>query len=145
MMSATFASSTSTFHLIADNTTVVALIEDVRGACASKNLDTGKSSTTPSPYNDTDPSSPQPESSIQYYRASSIALTLDGYNNTAALSEQEGQPDTPLPSNLDTTLKDCLNQTIGDNAPLIQNGAMSVNVPGTLALVSVFLYALQQI
>ncbi|KAG7099798.1 hypothetical protein E1B28_001610 [Marasmius oreades] len=144
MMTATFASSTSntTFHLVADDETVVDLIEDVRNGCSSRNLAADKSSTSPSSYNDTDPSSPKPESAIQYYRASSVALTLDGYNNSAALSGTEGQPDTPLPSNIDTTLKDCLNQTIGDAVPLIGGADVRWAAPniGMLALIWVFLH-----
>ncbi|KAF9270771.1 hypothetical protein L218DRAFT_889557 [Marasmius fiardii PR-910] len=144
MMTATFASSASnsTFHLVADNQTVVDLIEDVRNGCSSQNLATDRSSTSPSPLNDTDPSSPKPESAIQYYRASSVALTLDGYNNSAALSETEGQPDTPLPSNIDNTLKNCLNSTIGAAVPLIGHAEMRWAAPnvGMLALIWVFLH-----
>ncbi|KAL0066560.1 hypothetical protein AAF712_006363 [Marasmius tenuissimus] len=144
MMTAVFKStSNTTFHLVADNSTVVELIQDVRDSCASQNLDTNASSSSPSPFNDTDPTSPKPESTIQYYRASSVALTLDGYNNTAALSENEGEPDTPLPSNIDTTLKDCLNSTIGDAVPLIGAAeSMRWAAPnvGMIALIWVFLH-----
>lgn len=119
MVTAAFVSNSTstTYHLIADNTTVTDLIGDITTDC-SANLDTSKTSTVPSNYNDTDPSSPQPESAVQYYRASSVALTLDGYNNTAAL-EDAGAADTPLPSNIDTTLLQCLNTTIGAAVPLV--------------------------
>ncbi|KAL0580681.1 hypothetical protein V5O48_001322 [Marasmius crinis-equi] len=144
MMTAAFVStSNTTFHLVADNATVAELIQDVRDSCSSQNLNTEKSSSSPVTFNDTDPNSPKPESTIQYYRASSVALTLDGYNNSAALSDNETAPDTPLPNNIDTTLKDCLNQTIGDAVPLI-GAANSIrwaapNV-GALALLWVFLH-----
>ncbi|KAI3606349.1 hypothetical protein WG66_009621 [Moniliophthora roreri] len=120
MTLATFvsSSSSSTFHLLADNATVTELIQDIRNNCSSSNLNTGASSTSSVPYNDTDPHSPQPESVIQYYRASSVVLTLEGYNNSAVF-QNEGTPDTPLPGTLDITLKDCLNYTIGAAVPLI--------------------------
>ncbi|EEB86853.1 hypothetical protein MPER_16040, partial [Moniliophthora perniciosa FA553] len=132
MVSAAFVSNSasSTFRVVADNFTVTELIQDITSSCSS-NFNQSTSSTTPSPINNTDStSSPQPENAIQYYRASSIALTLDGYNDTSALSSDENAPPTPLPSNIDTTLKDCLNQTIGASAPLIDpNGALGWNTP----------------
>lgn len=71
---------------------------------------------------------PQPESTIQYYRASSVSLTLNGYNNSAAF-EPEGAKDTPLPSSVDTTLLNCLNLTIGAATPLIDGGLPRWDVP----------------
>ena len=121
-MTAAFISNSTnatTFRVLADNTTVTDLITAIQSNCTS-NL-SGSSSTTPSAYEDSLTALPQPEQSIQYYRASSVALTLDGYNNTGALST-EGTPDTSLPSNIDTTLLDCLNQTIGAAAPLVDGG-----------------------
>jgi len=73
-------------------------------------------------------SRPRPEEIIQYYRASSFALSLDGYNNTMALasnapSSNSSAPPTmsptPLPSNLNTTFLSCLNTTIGNNLPIV--------------------------
>lgn len=143
-MTATFVSSTgnSTFGLVADNTTVVELIQDIRERCASQNLNSNSSSTAPKAYNETDPNVPKPESVIQYYRASSVALTLQGYNNSATLSQEEGAPDTPLPSNVDTTLQNCLNQTIGEAVPLIGAGEARWAAPniGVLALLWILFY-----
>ena len=55
-------------------------------------------------------------------------LTLDGYNDTTALTANtntsQTAPDTPLPSGIDTTLLNCLNSTIGAAAPLV-DGALS--------------------
>ena len=138
MMEATFTSPTSnsTFHLLADNSTVVSLIGSVSANCTLG----ANSSTTPVVYNSnsTDPSQPRPEQVIQYYRASSVALTLDGYNDTSALAENQTAPDVPLPSWVDQTTLNCLNQTIGQAVPLI-NGAFTstgvVPTAGTLALV----------
>ena len=60
-----------------------------------------------------------PQQVIQYYRASSAVLTLDGYNNSATFSSNESASDSPLPQNIDTTLLECLNQTIGSAVPLV--------------------------
>ncbi|KAF9461712.1 hypothetical protein BDZ94DRAFT_1167334 [Collybia nuda] len=105
-------SGNTTFRIMADNSTVIDLIADLKTNCSSSFA--SSSSTIPSEYTNT----PNPEQVIQYYRASSIALSLDGYNNTAVLAP-EGTPDTPLPANIDIKLMDCLNQTIGLAAPLI--------------------------
>lgn len=138
MMFATFVSNSAntTFRLVADNDTVADLIPDIDASCGSS-LNNATSSTTPIAFNDTDPNSPQPESVVQYYRASSVALTLDGYNNSGATGP-DGTPNTPLPSNIDTNLLNCLNQTIGTAVPLI--GGATAQWPtsqvGLLALMS---------
>ena len=129
MTQANFISSTTntTFHLLADNSTVTSLISSISTNCSSSL--SSSSSSSPSPYNDSNPASPQPESAIQYYRASSVVLTLDGYNDTAADSPNPDTPDTPLPTNIDITLLNCLNSTIGQAVPLV-DGAL-VSRPGT--------------
>lgn len=118
MVTATFISNSqnTTYRLLADNVTVTELIADIKTSCSSSL--SGNSSSSPSTYEDSLTALPQPEQAIQYYRASSVALSLDGYNNTGALGP-EGTPNTPLPTNIDTTLLNCLNQTIGDAVPLI--------------------------
>lgn len=70
-------------------------------------------------YNSSNRTEPQPAQAVQYYRASSIVLTEDGYNNSATFSNDTNAPNTPLPSSTNSTLLDCLNQTIGAAAPLI--------------------------
>ncbi|GLB42473.1 hypothetical protein LshimejAT787_1104880 [Lyophyllum shimeji] len=128
MATATFFSNAgnTTYRLISDNTTVAALIPDLSAACSS-NLNSS-SSTAPSPYNDSFSALPQPEQTVQYYRGSTVALTLDGYNNTAALSSDDKTPDVPLPSNIDRNLLSCLNQTIGAAVPLV-DGVPSLSAP----------------
>ncbi|KAJ8515500.1 hypothetical protein ONZ45_g7092 [Pleurotus djamor] len=116
--------TTQIFHLVADNSTVVSLIEDIRSNCSS--ILSSNSSTVPVAYNSS--GRPQPEQTIQYYRASSVALTFDGYNNTGALAE-EGTPDTPLPSYINSTLMNCLNTTIGDNVLLMDSSARRLASP----------------
>ncbi|KAF8985212.1 hypothetical protein BDQ17DRAFT_1169730, partial [Cyathus striatus] len=118
LFTATFPSSSnngnSTFRLLSDNTTVTTLISTVQSNCTSFLLNS--SSIVPQAYTDNS-SLPQPEQTVQYYRASSVALTLDGYNDTAALSSGGGS-DTPLPSWVDRNMLECLNDTIGTSVPL---------------------------
>ncbi len=137
-------SSNATFHIVADNSTVASLIGSIRSSCSGKF--TNSSSTSPSLYGGST-SDPRPEGAIQYYRASSVVLTLDGYNNTAALSDSSSNANakpTPLPSYVDTQLLDCLNSTIGAAVPLLQSGsALAVPRPemaGTLGLAIVVLW-----
>jgi hypothetical protein len=123
-------STNTTFHLLADNSTVTSLIPILDTNC-STHL-SASSSTTAVTFNPSDPNAPQPQQAVQYYRASSVVLTLDGYNDTAALSNDANAPDTPLPPNIDTILLDCLNQTIGLSVPLVDAAvARWMAVPGT--------------
>jgi hypothetical protein len=134
MMSTAFPSKSqnTTFRVVADNTTVVSLISSIAANCSSTLGNT--TAITPTTYNGSSTGPPHPEQAIQYYRASSVALTLDGYNNSGALG-QEGTPNTPLPSNIDTNLLNCLNDTIGATVPLI-DGAMGL-VVGALSNVGI--------
>lgn len=122
------SSKNSTFRIVADYSTIAELMLDIEADCG-KLINNGSSTFTGSRNpvamtNTGTPSQPMPESAIQYYRASSIALTLDGYNNTAALSDDESAPPTSLPSNYDGYLLACLNSTIGESALLV-DGATS--------------------
>lgn len=87
------------------------------------------SPTSPLVYDDSFSAWPQPEQTIQYYRASTVALTLDGYNNTGALGP-DGTPDVLLPVNIDHELLSCLNQTIGSAVPLINRAGSTLSAPG---------------
>ena len=120
-MTATFASNTkdTTFHLLSDNSTTSSLATSIFTNCTSFLALNASSNFIPQPFNASAPGSPKPEQVVQYYRASSAVLTLDGYNNTATLSNNTGLADTPLPSGIDTNLLNCLNQTIGAAVPLI--------------------------
>jgi hypothetical protein len=120
-------SSNSTFFILADNTTTTSLIASIWANCTSffsTSLST-PSNSVPLPYNDTAPGAPQPEQAIQYYRASSVVLTLNGYNDIAALADNVTGPvdDALLPVNTDQNLLNCLNYTIGTAVPLIDSGA----------------------
>ncbi|KAK7048389.1 glycoside hydrolase family 35 protein [Favolaschia claudopus] len=123
----------TTFRILADTTTTTELISDIVANCSSSLTDASKSATA-APYNDTSNAPPQPEQVVQYYRASSIALSLDGYNNTAVFAS-EGTPDVPLPSGIDASTLDCLNQTIGLAAPLVDGvGSHLAMIPNNLGL-----------
>ncbi|KAI1787971.1 hypothetical protein LXA43DRAFT_1162256, partial [Ganoderma leucocontextum] len=127
-MQATFssASSNSTFHVIADNSTVVSLAGSIRVSCSGKF--SNSSSTSPAPYGSST-SDPQPEGAIQYYRASSVVLTLDGYNNTAVLASDANARPVALPSYVDTQLLGCLNSTIGEAVPLFSSAPRALPRP----------------
>ena len=105
------------FYVISDQSTVDYLIDTVQSQC----LDhlSYNSWDTSSPFDADSQHAPKPQEAIQYYRASSTVLTLDGYNNSATLSSNGSVSDSPLPQNIDTKLLECLNQTIGSAVPLI--------------------------
>ncbi|KAJ3569789.1 hypothetical protein NP233_g4815 [Leucocoprinus birnbaumii] len=124
LLTATFPSNTNgntTFRIMADNSTVTSLTADILSSCGSSI--SNSTSHTSTPYNETGP--PIPAQAIQYYRASSIVLSLDSYNNTAVYSNDTNAPPSPLPNNIDTTLLRCLNSTIGNSAPLV-DGALDL-------------------
>ncbi|KAF5344379.1 hypothetical protein D9758_013236 [Tetrapyrgos nigripes] len=107
------------FRIMSDNETVVSLIQDIHQNCSSRL--TSNSASSPSQiylYNTSASDAPKPEQAIQYYRASSAVLTLDGYNNSAAFGAN-GTTDTPLPDGIDTMLLQCLNGTIGNGITLV--------------------------
>ncbi|OAX38658.1 hypothetical protein K503DRAFT_770238 [Rhizopogon vinicolor AM-OR11-026] len=137
MAEATFSSNGTgtTFHLLSDNTTVASLISSVNTNCSSHLA--SSSSKSPSPFNASDPGDPQPQQAVQYYRSSSVVLTLDGYNNSATFSSSPNTTaDSPLPSGIDTTLLDCLNYTIGQAAPLIDGASSRYTSPPCIGFVS---------
>ncbi|EIW78171.1 hypothetical protein CONPUDRAFT_107924 [Coniophora puteana RWD-64-598 SS2] len=122
MMEATFQSNDTitTLHFLADNSTVTSVIPLIFSNCSSY-LNSNGSSQMPVPFNSSDPFSPQPYQVVQYYRSSSAVLTLDGYNNSATLSSDENAPDTPIPSWVNATLMDCVNQTLVQAMPLVDS------------------------
>lgn len=67
-----------------------------------------------------------PNQTVAYYRGSSFALALDGYNNgqpnitdTSGNSTSVAEPLAPLPSTVDANYFNCLNSSIGTNVPLV--------------------------
>lgn len=140
LTTATFASNSTntTFSLIADNSTTTALVTLLTSNCTSYLAMSSSSNFIPQPLDPSNPDSPKPEQAVQYYRVSSVVLTLDGYNNTAALSVTPGLPDTPLPSGVDLNLLSCLNQTIGAAVPLIDGAPCSLDPTRCMHLIGFF-------
>jgi hypothetical protein len=124
--------------VLSDHSTVSSLIQSLKANCSSS-LSTNTSSS-PTPYTN-GTTEPLPEQALEYYRASSVVLTLDGYNDTAALNGTQNPnataPAAPLPGGTDTTLLACLNDTIGRAVPLIDAG-IRPGPPGMFALVLVW-------
>jgi len=113
------------FFILSDQSTVSSLIGSVNANCSSS-LDQNNTSKSPTPYTNSS-TAPLPEQVVQYYRASSVVLTLDRYNDTAALNGTQNLnatgPALPFPNGTDTTLLTCLNETIGRAVPLVDAGA----------------------
>lgn len=115
--------SSVTYRVIGDNVSVTTVFDALVANCSIANSTSAVSAFTPSPL-----TWPLPEQVIQYYRASSFAVSLDGYNNTAALvsnmpvSNSSGPNtlvDTPFPTNINMTLLQCINATVGASVPLV--------------------------
>jgi len=125
----------STFYVLSDESTVSSLIGTVMANCSSS-LNQTSTSSSPIPFTNIS-TVPLPEQALQYYRASSVVLTLGGYNDTAALNGTQNPsasgPTAPLPNGTDTTLLTCLNDTIGRAVPLVDAGARS-RPPGVYPL-----------
>jgi hypothetical protein len=118
--------------VLADNSTAGALLAAVYANCStylSPTLPTTPISGGPTPFSDANTTAaPRPENAVQYYRASSVVLALDGYNDSAVLSDavatMNGSVSTaPLPPGVDTALLGCLNDTLGAAVPLVDGGA----------------------
>ncbi|KAJ3835302.1 hypothetical protein F5878DRAFT_588318 [Lentinula raphanica] len=145
LMTAAFQSNStsSIYRILADNTTVSDLITDIHANCSSHL--TSNSASSPSNaivYNSSASDAPKPEQVVQYFRASTVALTLDGYNNTSVFSDSNSTADVALPSGIDTTLLDCMNSTIGVAVPLIDGASMRWGTPtyGVVGLVWVMMF-----
>jgi hypothetical protein len=116
--------TSSTFLVLADKSTVSSLIGSVKANCSSY-LSSDNTSSSPTPYTNQS-SVPLSEQAIQYYRASSVVLTLASYDSGAQNDTQNSNasmaPAVSLPNGTDTTLLTCLNDTIGRAVPLIDAG-----------------------
>ncbi|KAJ7866906.1 hypothetical protein B0H13DRAFT_2560431 [Mycena leptocephala] len=141
MAAAVFQSNSTgaTFRLVADNSTVADLMPEITANCSHLLVPTSISATTPMPFN---ASTEKPEQVVQYYRASSVALSLDGYNNSAVFAPENSTADTPLPSSVDTNLLDCLNGTIGLAVPLVDSARSTMSAPN-LGLITLVLLLLR--
>lgn len=128
-------STNSIFRLLADNTSVSATLDAIQNNCTTF---ANFKITNGTAYVGSADGSVQPESAVQYYRASSMALTLDGYNNTAAPSNDTKVLDSPLPKTVDFHLLECLNSTIGLSVPLVDqenSGGFSLSTTTKVAII----------
>lgn len=144
------ASEAVQFRLLGDNVTVSALIPLIQYNCSMINNSTSSSSAflyaSNSTFNSSSPSDaisyPRPEQAIQYYRASTLVLTMDGYNDSSVFSTTSATSNstatgsqTPLPSlgSMDQLFMTCLNDTIGQAVPLV-DAAYSIRLGGGMSL-----------
>ncbi|KAG8735763.1 hypothetical protein FRC10_010171 [Ceratobasidium sp. 414] len=101
---------------------------------------------------------PRVESIVQYYRSSSFALALDGYNNSAgsfsvaAISNSSQQlvtalpPATPLPSAINQAFLECVNTTVASSLPLVDAGLSNLppmNGLGLMCLLWTLLFVIK--
>ncbi|KIJ33664.1 hypothetical protein M422DRAFT_52310 [Sphaerobolus stellatus SS14] len=114
------------YYILADHTTLDSLVPMVISSCSpsSKNI-------ISTPFINSSLSPPSPLQIIQYYRASSIALGLERYNNSRVWSNDSRVPDSLLPNIKDVRFLPCVNTSIDQNALLIDE-AESVSMSGTL-------------
>lgn len=121
-MTLTQQSTNDTLRIISDHGTVDILGQKLQQRCSS-HFATPPSGTR-APYEGSGTSLPAPEHVIQYYRGSSVALALDGYNNSATFSEDDSTPNTALPT-IDADFLNCINSTIGSQVPLVTDTGSS--------------------
>jgi hypothetical protein len=120
------SSTNETYHLVGDAASVRAVLTALISNCSAQDT-TGqiavfaRDAAVPAVY---------PEQAVQYYRASSFALTLDGYNNSASLvgnqppDNNTAPPDvadTPLPGSLNMTFLECVNVTTAFALPVVDS------------------------
>jgi len=108
----------TTIQILADTTTLFSLSYDIYQSCGMY-IDLNKTESPVAYGTGSELDDPGPEQVIQYYRASSVALTLDGYNNSAVYVNGPAE-DTPLPANIDLEMISCVNSTIGSRVPLLE-------------------------
>ncbi|THH04458.1 hypothetical protein EW145_g5509 [Phellinidium pouzarii] len=136
--------SNVTYRIVGDNTSVIAVFDALVVNCSVANSSSAISAFSPSPS-----TWPLPEQIVQYYRASTFALSLDGYNNSASLqsnmpasntSAPDSIADTPLPSNLNNTFLQCVNFTTGASVPLVDvtSNALTGTLIGLIVVFSLF-------
>ncbi|KAG8967420.1 hypothetical protein FRB90_010887, partial [Tulasnella sp. 427] len=116
--------ATAPYFLVGDYDSVSLVADQLRSNCSANVGDAID-------YN-TDQYAIPPEEFLQYYRASSFALTLSSYwdpansvanqpaSNDSALTSV---PDAPVPPGTDLQFLDCVNTTIANNLP-VMDGAM---------------------
>ncbi|CCA71842.1 hypothetical protein PIIN_05777 [Serendipita indica DSM 11827] len=100
------------------------------------------------PSNPSSISQPRPENVIQYYRASSFAVTYPGYKNTFALgsnisTSQTFADSSPLPSRIaNSGFLRCINDTIGNALPIADSPGLWKSWMATILGIAVWVQAL---
>ncbi|PPQ74898.1 hypothetical protein CVT24_003051 [Panaeolus cyanescens] len=126
------------FHIVADNTTAQFLNVAISYSCTQYNASPGGITiTTPVPYMKNSSNSsdylPSPEDVVQFYRASSVALFLEGYNNTELVfnptSTSLALAPQVLAPNISRNFVDCVNHTIGMSVPLVGGALVARGAP----------------
>ena len=111
--------SNNTFAIYGDANSIEDLVPILINTCSVASNYIYGANFTATPFN-----------TAQYYRGSSFALTLNGYNNSLPNVEIQnssqtftvfGPQPTPLPAGVNTTYFSCLNSTIGSYIGLIDS------------------------
>jgi hypothetical protein len=124
------------FNLVGDEDSVRSVLDVlVSSDCDVANL-------TVVPYSSANTSQPRPENVVQYYRASSFALTLNGYNNTVELPSNMPSNNNTAPPNIanapllanhtDLNFLACINSTIEESLPIMDSAATAKVLPSQL-------------
>jgi hypothetical protein len=134
--------SQTILRIVADNDTTVELISVLNQNCSRYfTSDSAKTAQNAVAFNLSAFDAPKPEQVVQYYRASTVALTLDGYNNSQAVfsANENGVQDSPLPTGIDLAMLDCVNQTIGLGVPLINGAPTAIVFHSGVSLVGLWI------
>ncbi|KAG6852569.1 hypothetical protein H0H87_009698, partial [Tephrocybe sp. NHM501043] len=102
-----------TYMLYADQASVTDVIPEVNKNCSNLVI---PADPNPVAVSSTGTINFGPQEVVQYFRSSSAALLLQGYNNTALWTNST--QDSPLPDNRDPDLLACLNTTIAQRIPI---------------------------
>ncbi|KIM27320.1 hypothetical protein M408DRAFT_54657, partial [Serendipita vermifera MAFF 305830] len=109
--------TTEVYQLVGDRDSVMFMMSDLADWCHAK-PQWPQAFSPSAPGNAT--TQPKPENVIQYYRASSFALTFAGYNNTAALGSASSTASVPLPGAIvNSPFLACINDTIAVALPIL--------------------------
>lgn len=118
----------NTYYLVGDESSVSMVLASLVSHCGILNSTVANTYINGTSTFNGDTLVPHPEQMVQYYRASSFALALSVYNNSATLgsnapaSNSSAPPplseDTPVPPGTNRTFLACLNSTIATNLPL---------------------------
>jgi len=139
--------TTTSIQILADTATLLSLSFDIYQSCGMY-IDVNTTGAPVAYDTGAELDEPGPEQVIQYYRASSVALILDGYNNSAVYPNGPAE-DTPLPTDIDREMISCINGTIGGRVPLVEAYRGSSSVTGvspsmfSLGLIYLFYFVLR--